>query len=130
MTRPRTRRFAFGIVPGLIIVMLVALAVSGAFNSKRSIRLDTLGTAGAGSVGAAPAKPPVLICGNHKLLDGPKKAPQGAVRVPAGNNAHIFAYKLPANKTYYFAPAHTRWDQASSPRSIPVPTTGLLALQA
>lgn len=108
MTRPRTRRLALGIIPGLIIVMLVALAVSGAFSPKRTIRLNTLGTAGAGSVGAAPAKPPARICNNHKLLDGPKKAPKGAVSVPAGNNAHMFAYKLPANKTYYFAPGtHT-----------------------
>src|ERR1051326_3941528 len=108
MTRPRTRWLLLGIIPGLAVVMLVALAVSGTFSFRQPIGLDSHGTAAVGKVSAAPTKPPARVCFNHKLLDGPGKAPAHAVRVPAGNNARLFAYKLPANKTYYFAPGqHT-----------------------
>lgn len=108
MTRPRTRWLLAGIISGLAATLLVVFALSGAFSFRQPIGLDGHGTAAAGIAGAAPAKPPSRICFNHKLLAGPRTAPKNAVRVPAGNNARMFAYKLPANKTYYFAPGtHT-----------------------
>lgn len=50
-----------------------------------------------------PTSPPVTVCGNTGLLDGPSAAPAGAVTVPAGDNSTLFKYQLPANTTYYFA---------------------------
>lgn len=60
-----------------------------------------------------PAGPPVNVCGNSAILDGPATAPAGAVVVPAGDNAVFFqneSYKgAGANGTvYWFAPGvHT-----------------------
>jgi hypothetical protein len=55
----------------------------------------------------------VRICGNAAELDGPVTAPQGAVRVPAGDNARV---NFGRAVTYWFAPGtHTlgggRYDQ-------------------
>ena len=55
---------------------------------------------------SAPAVPPAKICGNTAVLDGPATAPQGAVVVPAGDNAN--AFNGAAGTTYWFAPGkHT-----------------------
>ncbi len=56
----------------------------------------------------APASPPVVVCANASLLTGPSFAPAGAVTVPSGDNASLFASVLPASTTYWFAPGtHT-----------------------
>jgi hypothetical protein len=54
--------------------------------------------------GTTPKAPPVTVCANSNLLSGPSSAPSGAVSVPAGDNSKQFAYRLPDNTTYYFAP--------------------------
>lgn len=62
-----------------------------------------------GDVAAAPSSPPVIVCGNASLLNGPSTAPAGAVSVPAGLNATLAQnWKITANTTYWFAPGvHT-----------------------
>jgi len=56
----------------------------------------------------SPASPPVQICGNSSVLDGPSSPPAGAVTVPAGDNSSLFDSPLAANTTYWFAPGtHT-----------------------
>jgi Right handed beta helix region len=52
---------------------------------------------------AAPAQPPIQVCGNSGLLTGPAAAPAGAVTVPAGDDASFFAAELAPDTTYYFA---------------------------
>ena len=57
---------------------------------------------------SAPTQPPVVVCGNHAILDGPSTAPSGAMTVPAGDNSAMFAFTATANTTYWFAPGvHT-----------------------
>ena len=69
--------------------------------------LSLLKTSPAGGA-LAPASPPVIVCGNASLLTGPSSAPPGAVTVPSGDNASLFASVLPASTTYWFAPGtHT-----------------------
>ena len=52
---------------------------------------------------AAPKSPPVRVCGNEAVLGGgPSSPPQGAVRVPAGDNSGI-DWTRPQT-TYWFAP--------------------------
>jgi hypothetical protein len=56
-----------------------------------------------------PTEPPARICGNAAVLDGPAVAPDGAVVVPAGDNAG-FDFDRPG-ATFWFAPgAHTLGD--------------------
>jgi hypothetical protein len=50
--------------------------------------------------GPAPASAPAAVCGDNGLLAGPSSPPAGAITVPAGNNAGVFADQLPANTTY------------------------------
>jgi hypothetical protein len=59
--------------------------------------------------GSAPASPPVTVCGNSDLLNGPAAAPAGAVTVPAGDNSDFAGTgALDPNTTYWFAPGtHT-----------------------
>lgn len=55
---------------------------------------------------ARPTAPPARICGNADVLDGPGKAPSGAVTVPAGDNSGV-DFRT-AGATYWFAPGeHT-----------------------
>ena len=52
---------------------------------------------------AGPKSPPVRVCGNDAILGGgPSSPPQGAVRVPAGDNSAI-DWTRP-HTTYWFAP--------------------------
>jgi len=48
-----------------------------------------------------PDSPPVEICGNSSVLDGPSSAPAGATTVPAGDNSS-FDFSEP-DTTYWFA---------------------------
>jgi Right handed beta helix region len=60
----------------------------------------------AGPVTAAPTTPPAKVCGSQGILNGPAAAPDGAVTVPAGDNANVDLNQ--ANTTYWFAPGvHT-----------------------
>lgn len=53
---------------------------------------------------AAPAEPPARVCGDPDLLDGPKRAPKGAVPVGTSRNlAHVTA-QHPAGTTFWLAP--------------------------
>ena len=62
----------------------------------------------AASATSAPSSPPVTVCGNASLLTGPASPPPGAVSVPAGDDAALFAGPLAASTTYWFAPGtHT-----------------------
>jgi parallel beta-helix repeat protein len=59
-----------------------------------------------GPDGGPPAAPPVQVCGNAMLLDGPATAPAGAISVPAGDNSGVDFGT--AGATYWFAPGmHT-----------------------
>lgn len=51
---------------------------------------------------SAPTAPVVKVCGNSRLLSGPKTRPKGAVTIPAGNNAGTFNSGLRPNTTYWF----------------------------
>jgi hypothetical protein len=63
------------------------------------------------TVVTAPTSPPVRICGNAAILNGPSTAPTGAVTVPAGDNSVFFnneKFSGATGKTYWFAPGtHT-----------------------
>jgi hypothetical protein len=60
-----------------------------------------------------PVEPPVRVCGNSELLNGPIEAPAGAVVVPAGDNSELTApwrsqSLSRAGTTFWFAPGvHT-----------------------
>src|SRR5262249_19112425 len=60
--------------------------------------------------GGAPATPPVNICGNASMLNGPATPPAGATVVPAGDNSATVGtdWTMNPNTTYWFAPGvHT-----------------------
>lgn len=89
-----TRRSLIRFLATLAIgaAVFVGLGVSGRSDSQ-------------GYAAAAPASPPVQICGNTSLLSGPRSAPAGAVTIPAGNDDPKWdkSYSLAANTTYYLA---------------------------
>jgi len=54
----------------------------------------------------APTAPPVRVCGNAAVLNGPAAPPKGAVQVPAGDNENV-DFSQP-DTTYWLAPGvHT-----------------------
>lgn len=56
-----------------------------------------------------PASPPVRVCGNAELLSGPQTPPEGAIRVPAGDNSDVNWHQ--PGTTFWFAPGvHTLGD--------------------
>jgi hypothetical protein len=59
-----------------------------------------------------PAKPPVRVCGNRRILGGgPKTPPRGAVVIKAGDDSHTVlanGFTIRPRTTYWFAPGrHT-----------------------
>ncbi len=57
-------------------------------------------TAPTSSATAAPSVPPVEVCGNSTILNGPSTAPSGAVTLSPSNFTEGFA----TNTTYWFSP--------------------------
>ena len=47
--------------------------------------------------------PPVEVCGNSGILDGPSSPPAGSVTVPAGDNSALFDNPLAPDTEYWFA---------------------------
>jgi hypothetical protein len=91
---PRTRLLVvYSAVTALLAGVLTVFAVSGPAVFKTPLA----------SGSSAPSSPPITVCGNTALLSGPSSAPAGAVSVPAGDNASMFASTLPAGTTYWFA---------------------------
>jgi hypothetical protein len=108
MTRPGSRRLTAGIAACLSLIAVTVVAADVAHPLSHTIAVSDTSLKGAGAQGPAGSPPPGHVCSNRKLLDGPKTAPAHAVRVPAGDNSHVFDFQLPPNKTYYFAPGtHT-----------------------
>jgi Right handed beta helix region len=96
---------------GLLVTIVIVTATIGVALAHRVMHANSAEFIGAGPVAspatAAPAQPPVRMCGSDEL-SGPPKAPAHAKIIPAGNDASWFAYSLPKNVTYYFeAGVHT-----------------------
>src|SRR5271166_2828031 len=71
---------------------------------------------------AAPSSPPVEVCGNSAILNGPSSAPSGAVTLTPSN----FTAGFTANTTYWFSPgvynmATTQLDPAAGDHLIGAP---------
>ncbi|MCA1569296.1 MAG: DUF4082 domain-containing protein [Chloroflexi bacterium] len=98
MRAPRCRRIPIGVVAAAALAVVAGSVVGIS-------QIDTTPT--------TVTEPPARVCGNFAILDGPATAPDGAVVVPAGDNAEFFqgeSYRDPAapGKTYWFAPGtHT-----------------------
>lgn len=91
------------------LTLVAGLGVAIRAHSSPAIRLDETSTTARGS----PTGPPVRVCGNRALLDGPAATPAGAVMVDAGDNSDFFAaesyrHDEAAGTVYWFAPGvHT-----------------------
>jgi len=91
----------------LSFVAALALLATGLLMLGRIANPSALKTLPA-SDSSAPSSPPVTVCGNATLLNGPSSPPSGAVTVPAGDDSAMFSATLSANATYWFAPGtHT-----------------------
>lgn len=102
-------------------LLLGALVLSGAGWSAPQLNPDTLSrwAKAASTTTSAPRTPPVRICGDANLLNGPRRPPNGSVTVKAGNDDHL---TLRPHTTYWFAPGlHTL---GSGPYYNIVPATG------
>lgn len=124
-----TRQGRFSVWPGVIAVGIVggvlllggssadtffasSEAETGTLSGNASIINDANASDGHGvrfgtpSGGGWPTTPPVQVCGNSQILNGPTTAPTGAISVPAGSNTSVNFEQ--DNKTYWFAPGvHT-----------------------
>ena len=118
---PRAQKITTLVVIGAIIVGGSALLIthaltavtnveaeSGTLSSQVTSVADTSASGGraikfgSGAVSSTyPTSPPVQICGNSSILNGPATAPAGAITVPAGDNSS-FNFSQ-ANKTFYFS---------------------------
>jgi hypothetical protein len=83
--RSRTRRASVR-QRRLLAIVAACLVVAAAAGVASRLRGDSTPDAG------APTSPPVEVCGNAEVLDGPSSPPTGAVRVepgtgPAGGDA-------------------------------------------
>jgi parallel beta-helix repeat protein len=90
-------------------------AAAGSYSAapqvQQSFTIAAAGGSGGGSGSSppsstgAPSTPPIEVCGNSDLLNGPATTPAGSVTIPAGDNtaaAKAGDYDT-ANTTYYFA---------------------------
>jgi hypothetical protein len=95
------------VVAGTAAVVLAGCSNSGSTTTREQSAPATQSTGSASApITAAPQTPPAEVCGSQAILDGPAKAPSGAVQVPAGDNSG-FAFNTPGT-TYWFAPGvHT-----------------------
>jgi Right handed beta helix region len=88
----------------MVVVALAACTSSSVYTVKNDAVPQAAPTVAAGP--HAPTTPPAQVCGSKAVLDGPATAPNGAITVPAGDNAG-FNFRVPGT-TYWFAPGiHT-----------------------
>jgi hypothetical protein len=87
----------------LLVVYIAATALLAGFLTVFAVSGPAVFKTPPASGSSAPSSPPITVCGNTALLSGPSSAPAGAVSVPAGDNASMFASTLPASATYWFA---------------------------
>jgi parallel beta-helix repeat protein len=92
----------------LAVVLLPDAAAASSASASGTPATGAITTSSASSLSSPPSTPPVEVCGNGSLLDGPSGLPVGAVAVPPGDNSALFLEPTPANTTYWFEPGvHT-----------------------
>jgi hypothetical protein len=92
-----------------VVALVLAVVISGLLETvgRSPLTVVTLAahistTTASPNIAAAPTTPPVTWC-KSGFVDPYTAAPKGAIVVPAGSNAALFAYSLPPAKTYWFA---------------------------
>jgi nitrous oxidase accessory protein NosD len=90
-------------------IALAAMQGAGLIAGAALLCLPASRAARADDVPAWPTQPPAAICGNTALLAGPATRPDGAVEVPAGDNAG-FDFNQPGATFWFASGTHTFGD--------------------
>lgn len=98
MTRIRGRRSVRA--RAIALTVIGAVVVAGG--------LAVAGSHFSSSGQGPPRRPPVRVCGNAAILDGPRLPPQGAVAVQPGTDLNAVTQQQPRGTTFWLAPGrHT-----------------------
>jgi hypothetical protein len=107
-SRWRVVRVNLAVAVAVVVVVGLAACTSSVHTIK-SVAVQLHSPTATATGPHAPATPPAKVCGSNAILDGPATAPNGAITVPAGDNAG-FNFRVPGS-TYWFAPGiHTLGD--------------------
>lgn len=91
-----------GVAVAVTLIVTLAACANGGAQPVLSLGKTTVAASGP----QPPKVPSATVCGSKAILTGPASMPNGAIKVPAGNNAS-FNFARPG-KTYWFAPGvHT-----------------------
>jgi len=91
-----------------VVAALAGVLVAGGVVTAAVTQEDAAPTVAAASLDTStlPVTPPVRVCGNAALLDGPATPPEGAIVVPAGDNS---SWTAPWNNPTFSTPGATYW---------------------
>jgi Right handed beta helix region len=84
----------------LVTAFAIAVRPAAAVTGGGPLSGTAVTAAASSAIRSAPTAPPARICDNRPVLYGPRSAPGGAVRVPAGDNEN---FNFSRKATFWFA---------------------------